>query len=53
MTKREKLLQACSLLEKAAVLLDEVGYVGAAELARDCANDVEVAMSKDPEIEAA
>ena len=53
MTKREKLTEACALLEKAAALLDEVGYVGAAELARDCANDVDVAMSNDPEIEPA
>ena len=50
MTRLEKLTEAHALLEKAAALLDEVGYTGEAEWARDVANGVDVVMSNDPEI---
>lgn len=53
MTKREKLDEVRALLEKAAVLLDDVDYVGEAEWARDVASSLEVVMSTDPEIDEA
>ena len=53
MTKREKLDEVRALLQKAAVLLDDVDYVGEAEWARDVASSLEVVMSTDPEIDEA
>jgi hypothetical protein len=52
LTKKDKVLGAYKLLEMAAILLVEVGYVGEAELALEVANDVDVAISNDPDISA-
>jgi len=49
MTKLEKLEEAYELLEKAAVLLDEVSYPVEAEWVRDVANGVEVIEAFEPE----